>query len=135
MKLAIFDIDGTLTDSTQVDDQCMAATFTHFIGTKAACDWQAVTHVTDPVIVKETAEHITGKPCSQSMYEEMKKYFLMLLQSEAEVNPSRFSRVPNCLTFINELKKEGVHIGLGTGSWKASAEIKLTTAAIPFEGF
>jgi len=79
MKLAIFDIDGTLTDSTQVDDQCMAATFTHFLGTKAACDWQAVTHVTDPVIVKETAEHITGKPCSQSMYEEMKKYFFNAL--------------------------------------------------------
>ncbi|MFT4779879.1 MAG: hypothetical protein ACJAU0_002407 [Flavobacteriales bacterium] len=69
------------------------------------------------------------------MYEEIKKYFLMLLQSEAEVNASRFSRVPNCLIFIHELQKEGVHIGLGTGSWKASAEIKLTAAAIPFDGF
>lgn len=135
MKLAIFDIDGTLTDSAEVDDKCMEATFAHFLGAKVACDWETVTHVTDPVIVNETVERITGRPCTQSMYEEMKRHFLMLLQSEADNNPLQFSRVPHCLEFIEALQKEGIHIGLGTGSWKASAEIKLTTGAIPFEGF
>lgn len=135
MKLAIFDIDGTLTDSTEVDDKCMEATFNHFLGPNVACDWEAVTHVTDSVIVKETVERVTGVPCSDELYEAMKAYFLACLQQEATTNPSSFERVPFCLEFIDLLQNEGVQIGLGTGSWRASAEIKLRAAGIPFEHF
>ncbi|MFT4779878.1 MAG: beta-phosphoglucomutase-like phosphatase (HAD superfamily) [Flavobacteriales bacterium] len=68
MKLAVFDFDGTLTDSTQLDDQCIAATFTHFLGPKATCNWQAITHVTDPIIVRENAS-----PVNHALKQCMKK--------------------------------------------------------------
>ena len=135
MKLALFDIDGTLTDSTDVDDFCMTETFQHFLGNNVECDWESVSHVTDPVIVRETVERTTGSPCTEEQYAEIKQHFLSLLAEKARTEPERFSAVPGAHAFLEILAARGVVIGLGTGSWKASAEIKLNTAGFNFSNY
>lgn len=135
MKLAIFDIDGTLTDSTEVDDWCMEKTFHHFLGPGVECDWESVSQVTDPVIVKETVEQITGELCTDEMFSNIKRHFLWLLKENARLEPSKFSPIPGAKAFLKELEARGIAIGLGTGSWRDSARTKLETAGFEYQEY
>jgi len=54
MKLAIFDIDGTLIDSSALDTQCFLDAFDCEFGLKAtAIDWSDYVHHTDRGLVYE----------------------------------------------------------------------------------
>ena len=135
MKLALFDIDGTLTDFTGVDDWCMTETIRLFFDNDVECDWESFTHVTDPIIVRETVERTTWKTCTDEMFSKIKSHFLSLLAEKARTDPERFSPVPDAKGFLEKLKTKGIVIGLGTGSWKASTQIKLETAGFSYSNY
>jgi hypothetical protein len=52
-QLAIFDIDGTLTATNAVDDECYARAVAEMLGVAPeAIDWSGTPHVTDSGIAR-----------------------------------------------------------------------------------
>lgn len=53
MKVAIFDIDGALTDTNYVDDECFVTALAESYGiTDINTDWARYPHTTDPGIAR-----------------------------------------------------------------------------------
>lgn len=62
MKLVIFDIDGTLTRTSGVDDACFIPTLAEFFGTTDFdTDWSRYPHVTDSGILDRLSRRFRGR--------------------------------------------------------------------------
>jgi beta-phosphoglucomutase-like phosphatase (HAD superfamily) len=76
MKLAIFDIDGTLTETNEVDDECFVKAFaaSHQI-TEIETDWTKYTHVTDSGLVSEIFRQKLGRSPNQKIFSFQKSLY------------------------------------------------------------
>ena len=137
MKLALFDIDGTLTETNQIDDQCFVKAFaeSHQI-TDVETDWTKYNHVTDSGLVAEIFEKKTKRPPNEKDIAAFKHCFVANLNKAAEKNAELFVEVRNAKTMLEKLKLEkDWAIALATGSFYNSAKIKLKMAKISIKDF
>ena len=132
MKLIIFDIDGTLTDTKKVDDVCFIYAFEKVFGIDIVnMDWSEFTTVTDWGIVRDIVLKETNKNLSVADHEQMKSIFFAKLLVEKKKNPSLFKEIPGALDFYNLIKnKPHYQVGIATGCWKESGVIKLKAIGI-----
>ena len=136
MKLIVFDIDGTLSNTKPVDDLCFIKAFKSVFNIDLAeVDWASLQNVTDWGITEEIIEQSWNRRPSTEEFEKMKKQFLNNLEEERISNPNSFNEVPGANAFFNHLKNHPNYtVGLATGAWKASALIKLSTIGINTTG-
>jgi phosphoglycolate phosphatase-like HAD superfamily hydrolase len=137
MKLAIFDIDGTLTETNEVDDQCFVKAFaiSHNI-TDIETDWTKYTHVTDSGLVSEIFNQKMGNAPSAEDILAFKKCFIKNLNEYASKDETLFAEVSNAKTMLQKLSLEkGWAIALATGSFYDSAKLKLEKAKIDIKDF
>ncbi|NQX91001.1 MAG: haloacid dehalogenase-like hydrolase [Flavobacteriales bacterium] len=127
MVLFMFDIDGTLLDSTGVDDACFVQSFQDIFDFNIeGFDWNQVSEVTDDVLAREVYASMAGKPLTEELYHKFKNHFISLLNKEAEAYPEKFSKVPGALEFMQVcLAHPGIAVSVATGSWKESGLLKL----------
>ena len=131
-RLAIFDIDGTLTDTTAVDDECFRQAMALALGVPAsAIDWADAPHITDAGICHWLFERHRNQQPSSLQVAAAKAEFLRLLESEASTRPHRFTPVAGGTGVLSHLAQNGWSVALATGAWGLSARIKLATAGIP----
>ena len=135
MKFAIFDIDGTLTDTTSVDDksyfQAFAKTFDKDI---SSTDWDKITHVTDWGIAEELIDLHLNRRAESSDYDNLKKDLLYFLKLERDNDINQFQSITGSNSFVNELMASSdFEIGIATGAWKESARIKLEASIIDID--
>ena len=132
MKLAIFDIDGTLTETNKIDSECFIKAFydSHRI-TDFETDWTKYQHVTDSGIVTEIFEKKLKYALSKKDFITFKKCFIENLEESADKNANSFAEIANAKVMLEELKLEqDWAIALATGCFYDSAEFKLKTAKI-----
>lgn len=136
MPLVIFDIDGTLTDTTGVDDECFAKAIKHELGVaKFDTDWSNYPHATDWGLADEIMRRAYGAGLDASSLHGLRTGFVSLLRKEAAKSPDRFAEVPGARQmFLQALKHDDWHIAIATGAWKDSATLKLDTARIAYSG-
>ncbi|MEO0403866.1 MAG: HAD family hydrolase [Bacteroidota bacterium] len=134
MVLFMFDIDGTLLDSTGVDDACFVKAFQDVFDLDIeGFDWNQVSEVTDDILVKEVYRSKTGTPLSEQLYSKFKKHFIGLLNQSAQERPDQFQKVPGAFEFVQEcLNHPGIAVSVATGSWYESGQLKLKMGG--FEG-
>lgn len=132
MTAVIFDIDGTICDSTKVDDKCFMSAFKKVFGIDISnSDWSEFQNVTDwgiseEIILKEQSRYPT-----EQEYHNMISEFTRLLKYEAIKSKNQFKEIDGALEFIKLLKDDlGIAVGIATGSWKNSALIKLEAIGI-----
>lgn len=132
MKLLMFDIDGTLLDSTGIDDACFVQSFQDCFNLDIhGFEWNEVSEVTDPVLLDEVYFKLTGKQLTSDEHLSFKKHFLDLLSRCASSKPEDFAPVEGIQAFFNWLKSQDEYeVCLATGSWKRSGEIKLKAAGL-----
>ncbi|MCH2199906.1 MAG: HAD hydrolase-like protein [Flavobacteriales bacterium] len=136
MHFIIFDIDGTLTDSTAVDDDCFVRAFqeTFEIGSWNQ-SWEGLQNVTDWGITEEIFQGEFGRLPSDEEFQRMHDNFIRLLRSEQENHPEKFKEVPGAKEYFNSLKNDpNIGLGVATGSWELSAMVKLNTGGIDIQG-
>ncbi len=133
MKLLVFDIDGTLTDTKPVDDRSFIAAFEDEFDTSASdVDWETFTHVTDSGLLNELYETCFGRPVTQDETTRFRTRFFDYLEGELGADPSGFGEIPGAARFIEHcMGRTDLSIAFATGSWKRSAGIKLKAARIP----
>ncbi|MBN8555123.1 MAG: HAD family hydrolase [Deltaproteobacteria bacterium] len=134
-KLAIFDIDGTLTNTNAADEHCFQKTVSSVfkIG-KVSTDWSAYKHSTDSGILYELIEReLKIKPAVEDLA-HFKEFFVQACEEVRNQNPSAFFEIPGASKlFPHLLGSAGWKVAIATGAWKPSALFKLAAGGIPFE--
>jgi phosphoglycolate phosphatase-like HAD superfamily hydrolase len=130
-RIALFDIDGTLTATNAVDEACYFRAAAEVYGPAAArADWSAAPHVTDSAIAHWLAAAHRGRPPHADELDAHRTRFLAHLEAELARAPARFAPVPGAPGLLGALRAAGWHVALATGGWGASARLKLAAAGL-----
>ena len=132
MKYVIFDIDGTLVNTKNVEDKCFMKAFEETFGLNIENQkWEDFKNVTDWGITEEIIISEKGRTPLKEEYELMIQNFTRELEYEKQNDKSQFAEVLGAKEFFNELRKmEDVELGIATGAWEKSANIKLGSIGI-----
>lgn len=137
MKLAIFDIDGTLTKTNEIDNKCFVKAFadSHQI-TNIETNWTKYKHVTDSGISLEILEKRLGRTPNKQDFDKFKSNFIKRLNEFAAKDEGLFAEIKNAKAMLEKLKLEkNWAITFATGCFLDSAKLKLLMAKINVEDF
>ena len=129
MNLIVFDIDGTIVDSVEVDDFCFKQSFQqlHNIDIDNA-DWSNFKHVTDSGLTHEIFEAHYGIAPTASQTLELKTCFYQLVEQRIhEITEIKGAKK----TLHSLMDNPEFSIAFATGGWRETATLKLS--AIGFE--
>jgi phosphoglycolate phosphatase-like HAD superfamily hydrolase len=128
----MFDIDGTLTLSNEVDARCYGRAMFEFLGCTIDEEWSHYAHVTDSGIASE----LFGR--HQRRLEELpavQKRFVSLLAESLAADPDMGRQIGDAGNFLQRLRATpGASVGLATGGWAESACLKLRHAGVNAAG-
>lgn len=135
MKLLIFDIDGTLTDTNNVDSQCFIKAFQDEFGIEINnTDWSTFKNVTDLGLLNDLFTENFGKPPKFSQLLSFQARFFSYLELSLIEKPEMFCEIAGASNFIDFcLLQSDIQIAFATGGWSNSAKLKLQAAKIKFE--
>ncbi|MBM4257065.1 MAG: HAD family hydrolase [Deltaproteobacteria bacterium] len=137
MQLVIFDIDGTLTQTNRVDDQCFVRAFVDELGISGIdSDWSRYPTVCDSGITYQIfQEYFERKPRVDEMA-RLQKRFVARLEEAYQQEPGHFLAVPGAAQMLQMLKQDpDYRIAIATGGWQLSALLKLEKAQLDVTGF
>jgi phosphoglycolate phosphatase-like HAD superfamily hydrolase len=136
MNLAIFDIDGTLTNTNSVDNECFvkALAEAHAI-TEINTDWSAYPHTTDSGITQHIFQEKFGRDPEETELGEFKGCFMNMLSEQYRSNSSSFAEITGAANALTRLRQESDWaVAIATGCWRESALLKLRAANIDIDG-
>lgn len=134
MPIAVFDIDGTLTDTLHVDIECYETAIRAELGLEIPSDWSTFDEVTDTAILATACER-QGVPVPEPAVEERIALLVAQLLAEAFLEtPERFRPIPGATEVFGRLEEAGWKVAMATGAWRPSALVKLDGAGIPHDG-
>jgi phosphoglycolate phosphatase-like HAD superfamily hydrolase len=132
MNLAIFDIDGTLTNTNNVDEYCFikALAETHSID-DIVTDWATYPHTTDSGITQQIFEEKFGRSPDETELRNFKTCFVSLLKAYYQIDSSSFAEIPGAAAALKMLQQDSDWtVAIATGCWRESASLKLKAANI-----
>ena len=136
MKLAIFDIDGTLSNTNSVDNECFvkALAEAHAI-TEIDTDWAAYPHTTDSGITLHIFQEKFGRNPEEAELGKFKCCFVKMLSEQYQFDSSSFAESVGASIALNRLRRESDWaVAIATGCWRESALLKLRAAKIDIDG-
>lgn len=133
MNLIIFDIDGTLTETTEVDSKCFVQAVKDVLQvTEINTNWMQYQYSTDSGVTDEIYETLLKRKASDDEIQIIKDSFVAHLKRAWKANPLSFSPIPGADKIFAKISNlSHWHICIATGTWKQSALFKLMHAAIP----
>jgi phosphoglycolate phosphatase-like HAD superfamily hydrolase len=131
-SLVIFDVDGTLCETTAVDDECYIRACEEFFQIRVAeLDWSASAEVTDTGVLHWFCEKLGKAPPSPADVERVRGRFLGLLEGAHARCPSLFAAKAGARALLPELLVTDRVVGIATGGWGKTARFKLRAAGLP----
>ena len=137
MKLAIFDLDGTLTRTSEVDEVCFIQAFgdAHAIA-GFNTDWNTYHHTTDSGITRQIFRDRFGRDAKPNELLSLQRCLVHLLREQLAASPKLFAAVPGSAEMLARLRKEPEwRVAVATGCWQVSVELKLEAANLMLNGF
>jgi phosphoglycolate phosphatase-like HAD superfamily hydrolase len=135
MKLAVFDLDGTLLQTSGVDDECYAAALRDVFGIQEmSTDWGSYSDSTDAGILDDLLRQHRGSPMTADDAEAHRARFVELLEEVARRDRERFAQTPGAGELFESLAAAGWRCAIATGGWRASALLKLRVAGLGVSG-
>ncbi len=133
MQLVMFDIDGTLTETMKVDEECFVRSFAEVFGfTDIDTDWSHYPHVSDSGIFHEIYASRMGRPPTALDVSRFRRRFIELLDGASSQSP--FASVAGADRLLSRLACGASHrVALATGSWRDSARLKMASAGMRFD--
>jgi phosphoglycolate phosphatase-like HAD superfamily hydrolase len=131
MPLVIFDIDGTLTETTGLDDSAFVAAAAAALGIDPRgidTDWSHYPHATDGSLLEEIARRATGQPPTAEQTARARAEFFGALRAAAAAGAIR--PVAGARELLAALDARGWRTALATGAWRESAVVKLKAAGL-----
>jgi phosphoglycolate phosphatase-like HAD superfamily hydrolase len=135
MHLVMFDIDGTLTETMKVDEECFVRSFENVFGfTGIDTDWSHYPHTTDSSIFHEIYTSRIGRSPTALDVSRFRQHFIDLLATASSQSP--FTSVAGAGRLLSRLACSGTHhVSLATGGWRDSARLKMASAGMCFDDY
>ena len=126
-KLIIFDIDGTLLDSMDIDSKCYIKSLENEFGIKKINDdWAIYKHATDSGIFQEIYNQYYNTSPKPDDYLKHENSFFNIYNAKLKNNLFSFLQTPGAKEIIYILKSlPNYFISFATGSYKKTALLKL----------
>ena len=132
MKLAVFDIDGTLTLGDGLGTRCFFGTFEAIFG-GGAVDRRLESYAesTDCGIVREAVRKALGREAAADEFERFKQAYLAMLADEIGRREQPYRAIPGADRVLDVTESRGGwQVAIATGNWRRAAELKLACARI-----
>lgn len=134
MKLVMFDMDGTLTDSFSLDENCYVLAIERALGLSGVVtDWESYTHTSSSFCLEEIVRAARGLPPTPAEAAAVQRCMVELMM-EIQQRSGRCTReIPGAAAALRALLARGDAVAIASGDWELTARHKLTTAGIPFD--
>jgi phosphoglycolate phosphatase-like HAD superfamily hydrolase len=134
-SLAIFDIDGTLTESVAVDELCFVQAFRDVLGIERInTNWLEYNFQTDSGLALEICRNHLGRDPGDSEISCLQSRFVQLLYAAVEGMGQPMREIPGASALLHGLGAHPRwHVAIATGGWKVSARFKLASAGLPVD--
>jgi len=135
MRLVIFDIDGTLTQTTTADAECFVRSLADVCGFHDVdTNWSRYRHATDSGIFQEIYESRVGRSPSLIEVSQFRQHFVGLLAEASSETP--FASVAGASLLLSRLAESAEHkVALATGAWRDSARLKMASAGLCYDDY
>ena len=132
MKLVMFDIDGTLTQTYQADETCFVQALREVFGfTDINTDWASYPHCSDSGILEVLFQIRLGRSPLPAEISVLQAHFVSLLTAATVVQP--FNPIAGARDFLSSLtSSSALAVSLASGAWECSARFKLASAGLDF---
>jgi beta-phosphoglucomutase-like phosphatase (HAD superfamily) len=132
--LAVFDNDGTICDTQEVEGACYAKAIERVTGRSlSTLDWTTYKEPTSTAIIRDLLDDDPSAPAKE---EEIKHEFLRLLEAERPNSPGDFSPIAGAVQFIERLRREKIcSVAIATGCFDLSAKFKLRCCGLTLSDF
>lgn len=133
MHLVMFDIDGTLTETMKVDEECYVRALAEVCGfTGIETDWSRYKHTTDVGIFLELYLARVGRPPSLAEISRFRQHFIDLLSKASSAGA--FIPITGASRLLSHLADSAEYrVSLATGDWRDSARLKMASAGLCFD--
>ena len=133
MHLVMFDIDGTLTETMKVDEDCFVRSFKDVFGfADIDTDWLHYPHTTDSGIFHEIYTSRRGRSPTALDVSRFRQHFIGLLAAASSQSP--FAPVAGADRLLSQLAQDSSYrVSLATGGWRDSARLKMASAGMCFD--
>jgi len=130
MKLVMFDIDGTLTQTVGADESCFVQALDEVFGFKEVnTDWASYPHCSDSGVVDVLCQTRLGRSPSPEEIAAIQARFVALLNGAAAARP--FEPVAGAEEMLrNLIDGKALAVSLASGGWECSARVKLASAGL-----
>src|ERR1044071_567020 len=117
----MFDIDGTLTETMKVDEDCFVRSLKDVFGfDDIDTDWSHYRRTTDSGICHDVFMSRIGRSPTAQEVSRFRQHFIQLLTAASSQSP--FGPVAGAGALLSRLAQGGSHrVSLATGSWRDSA--------------
>ncbi|MCP4750745.1 MAG: HAD family hydrolase [Proteobacteria bacterium] len=132
MHLIMFDVDGTLVESSTYDGRCfIKAVEDLFPQIRINPDLNDYRYVTDSGIAMELIERHTGRNATDAELEKIMSDYLLHMEEEYRADSRKFTKVPGAVDVLDTLKsKDNMALALATGGWGDTARFKMNKSGI-----
>jgi phosphoglycolate phosphatase-like HAD superfamily hydrolase len=135
MHLIMFDVDGTLTETTKVDEECFVRSFKDVFGfADIDTDWSHYSCTTDSGIFHDVFTSRIGRSPTAQEISRFRQHFVGLLAQASSETP--FSSVTGASLLLSRLGGSAEHgVALATGGWRDSARLKMASAGLRYDDY
>ncbi len=129
----MFDIDGTLVQSFEFDEQCYLDAVYQVLGTTIDMQWNNYKHVTDTGILKQHFDTLESPDDFDHILHNVKSVFIENITNHINKHP--VAEVQGAAKLLSRLRTSpNINLAIATGGWLETAELKLNSAGIDFQG-
>ena len=131
MHHVIFDIDGTLVQSYEFDEEIYACAVEEVLGFKIDRNWSKYKDVTDAGILNEIIKNHNLAARKEQIEQRVKRIFVERISAYTEKNTVK--EIPGAISFLNRLANlNNVTVSFATGGWYETAVLKLNSAGFHY---
>lgn len=132
MKLIVFDIDGTLTNTSRVDNECFARAYADALEVaEIDTTWESCPHVTDSGVAQHIFQQHFSREPEETEISLLRNCFMNLLREQLQLDPVLFAEITGAAETLRRLRQhDDWAVAIATGCWQVSADFKLAAAGL-----
>lgn len=136
MNLIMLDIDGTLTQSYEYDQEIFGLAIAEVLQCPSVdADLNGYVDKTSIGVTQEAIRRVTGRSAQAEEIDEVKRRVLWRLEKMYQESPGTFGEVPGAACFLERLRSlDGARIAIATGCWRSEALFKLGASGLRVAG-
>jgi phosphoglycolate phosphatase-like HAD superfamily hydrolase len=134
MRLVMFDMDGTLTDSFSIDENCYVRAIEQALDLPGVrTDWHSYQHTSASYCLEQIVHQARGHPPTAAESQAVQTRMIAIMEEITRRTGRRTQAIPGAAACLRELRRRGIAVAIASGDWEKTARHKFATAGLPVE--